>query len=72
MIAVVCVALSAIGFYFSMGLGDQWWLAWLAPIPVLWFAFGETKPWPIFFAAFAAHHDRSQWHNPPCTHGCDP
>jgi apolipoprotein N-acyltransferase len=54
MIAVVCVALSAIGFYFSMGLGDQWWLAWLAPIPVLWFAFGETKPWPIFFAAFAA------------------
>jgi hypothetical protein len=25
-----------------------------------------------FFAAFAAHHDRSQWHNPPCTHGCDP
>jgi apolipoprotein N-acyltransferase len=54
MIAIVCALLSAIGFYLSVGLGSQWWLAWLAPIPVLWFAFGETKPWPIFFAAFAA------------------
>jgi len=25
-----------------------------------------------FFASFALHHDRSAWHNPPCTHGCDP
>jgi apolipoprotein N-acyltransferase len=54
MTAIVCALLSAIGFYFSVGLGSQWWLAWLAPIPVLWFAFGQTKPWPIFFAAFAA------------------
>ncbi|HTW34059.1 MAG TPA: hypothetical protein VMD53_05520 [Rhizomicrobium sp.] len=54
MTAVVCALLSAIGFYFSVGLGAQWWLAWLAPIPVLWFAFDDTKPWPIFFAAFAA------------------
>ena len=54
MIAIVCAFLSAVGFYFSLGLGSQWWLAWLAPVPVLWFAFGETKPWPVFFAAFAA------------------
>ena len=54
MTAIVCALLSAIGFYFSVGLGSQWWLAWLAPVPVLWFAFGATKPWPIFFAAFAA------------------
>lgn len=54
MTAIICALLSAAGFYFSVGLGDQWWLAWLAPIPVLWFAFGDTKPWPIFFAAFAA------------------
>ncbi len=54
MIAIVCAFLSAVGFYFSLGLGSQWWLAWLAPVPVLWFAFGATKPWPIFFAAFAA------------------
>jgi hypothetical protein len=29
-----------------------------------------------FFASFALHHDqandRSAWHSPPCTHGCDP
>ncbi len=29
-----------------------------------------------FFASFALHHDeandRAAWHNPPCTHGCDP
>jgi apolipoprotein N-acyltransferase len=41
-------------FYFSLGLGDQWWLAWIAPVPVLWFAFGRARPWPAFFAAFAA------------------
>jgi apolipoprotein N-acyltransferase len=54
MIAFACTLLSAISFWFSVGLGDQWWLAWLAPIPVLWYTFGETKPWPAFFAAFAA------------------
>jgi len=52
MIAILCALLTAIGFYFSVGLGDQWWLAWLAPIPVLWLAFGDTKPWTVFFAAF--------------------
>ena len=52
MTAIVCTLLSAIGFYFSIGLGDQWWLAWLAPIPVLWLAFGDTKAWTVFFAAW--------------------
>ena len=54
MTAIICALLSAVGFYFSVGLGSQWWLAWLAPIPVLWYAFGETRPWRIFFASFAA------------------
>ena len=31
MTAIACALLSAIGFYFSIGLGEQWWLAWLAP-----------------------------------------
>ena len=52
--AIVCALLSALGFYFSFGLGDQWWLAWLAPVPVLWFAFGHAKGWQVFAAAFAA------------------
>jgi apolipoprotein N-acyltransferase len=54
MTALGCALVSAIGFYFSVGLGDQWWLAWLAPVPVLWLAFGDAKPWTVFFAAWAA------------------
>ncbi len=54
MIAILCTLLSAVAFYFSVGLGDQWWLLWLAPIPVLWLAFGDTKAWTSFFAAFVA------------------
>ena len=55
MIALLCAALTAIGFYFSAGLGDQWWLAWLAPIPILWLAFGDAKGWQAFLAAFLAY-----------------
>ena len=54
MTGIACTLLSAFGFYFSLGLGDQWWLAWLAPIPVLWFAFGDARGWRVFAAcAFA-------------------
>src|SRR5438477_8655064 len=41
---------SAIGFYLSLNLGSVWPLAWVAPIPVLWLVFGETRG-PIAFAA---------------------
>jgi apolipoprotein N-acyltransferase len=54
MIGILCAALSALGFYFSIGLGDQWWLAWLAPVPVLWFALGPTKTWQAFLVAWLA------------------
>jgi apolipoprotein N-acyltransferase len=54
MIAFACVLLSAAGFYFSIGLGDQWWLAWLAPVPVLWFCFGPSRPWQGFLVSFLA------------------
>ncbi len=52
MIAIACALLSAIGFFFSFGLGDCWPLAWLAAVPVLWLAFGETRAWIVFFAAW--------------------
>jgi hypothetical protein len=42
--AFVCTLLTAAGFYFSIGLGEQWWLAWLAP-----------KGWQVFVAAWAAY-----------------
>ncbi|MDE2448516.1 MAG: hypothetical protein KGO22_06060 [Gammaproteobacteria bacterium] len=54
MIAIVCALLSALGFYLSLGLGSQWWLAWFAPVPVLWLAFGESRPWVVFLASWAA------------------
>jgi apolipoprotein N-acyltransferase len=54
MTSIVCALLTAAGFYFSLGLGEQWWLAWLAPIPILWLAFGRTNAWKVFFASWAA------------------
>jgi apolipoprotein N-acyltransferase len=55
MTAVACALLSAAGIYFSFGLGDQWWLAWIALVPVLWLGFGETRRWIAFAASFAAY-----------------
>jgi apolipoprotein N-acyltransferase len=55
MTAIACALLSAIGFYFSTGLGEQWWLVWLAPIPIMWFVFGDTKWWQAFLAAWLAY-----------------
>jgi apolipoprotein N-acyltransferase len=52
--AFACALLAAAGFYFSTNLGDCWPLAWLAPVPILWLAFGETRGWRIFFAAWFA------------------
>jgi apolipoprotein N-acyltransferase len=54
MIAIACTLLSAVAFYFSIGLGDQWWLLWIAPVPVLWLAFGPIDSWRAFFAAWLA------------------
>ena len=51
---LACTLLSALGFYFSIGLGEQWWLAWIAPVPVLWLAFGESSAGVAFPAAFLA------------------
>jgi apolipoprotein N-acyltransferase len=54
MIAVPCLFASAVCFYFSTDLGALWPLAWIAPLPVLWLAFGKTRGWTVFFAAWAA------------------
>jgi apolipoprotein N-acyltransferase len=55
MIAIICSLLSAVGFYFSTGFGEQWWLVWLAPIPVMWFVFGDSKWWQAFLVAWVAY-----------------
>jgi apolipoprotein N-acyltransferase len=53
--AILCAMASAVCFYLSFNHGDVWPLAWLAPIPVLWFAFGETRPWIAFASSWAAY-----------------
>jgi apolipoprotein N-acyltransferase len=55
MIAIACALATALCFFFSIGLGETWWLAWLAPVPVLWFALGETKRWQAFVASWAGY-----------------
>lgn len=52
---LLCVSLSAAGFYFSIGLGAFWPLAWLAPIPVLWLATRSERLGPVIGAAFFAY-----------------
>jgi apolipoprotein N-acyltransferase len=54
MIALLCAALSGAMFYFSQGLDDVWWLAWFAPAPLLWLAYGPAKRWQVFAASVAA------------------
>ncbi len=54
MIAVLCALLSGAGFYLSTDLGEVWPLAWLAPVPVLWLAFGGERGWAVAAGAFAA------------------
>jgi apolipoprotein N-acyltransferase len=54
MIAALCAALSGLAYFASTGLGVIWPLAWLAPAPVLWLAFGQTSTRTLAIAAFAA------------------
>ena len=49
-----CTLFSAAGFALSTGLGGVWLLAWFAPVPVLWLAFGRSNPMVALYAAIAA------------------
>jgi apolipoprotein N-acyltransferase len=55
MIAVLCAASSGAALFFSIQLGAQWWLAWIAPIPVLWFAFRGEARWKVVAVCWAAY-----------------
>jgi apolipoprotein N-acyltransferase len=54
MTAIVCALLSGAFFFFSTNLGGIWPLAWIAPMPVLWLAFGAEKSWKVALASYAA------------------
>lgn len=55
MTAILCALLSGAAFYFSIGLGEVWPLAWIAATPVLWLAFGDARIAPVLCATFAAY-----------------
>jgi len=55
MIAFLCMVLSAAAFFGSLGLGQLWPLAWLAPLPILWLAFGRARMATVAVSAFASY-----------------
>jgi len=54
MIVVLCALLSGAMFYASQGPADLWYLAWLAPAPILWLAYGDAPNRQLTLAALAA------------------
>lgn len=55
MTALIAALLTGALFHFSTGLNDVWPLAWLAPLPVLWLAYGGERGWKTAAAAFAGY-----------------
>lgn len=54
MSALVCALLSGVAFYLSQGVASVWPLAWVAPLPLLWLAYGKVPRWRIIVAGVAA------------------
>jgi apolipoprotein N-acyltransferase len=55
MIALLCALAGGGLFFLSTGLGTIWPLAWIAPVPVLWLAYGARPNWQILLASFTAY-----------------
>ena len=51
--AALLAAVSGILFFLSQGVADAWPLAWLAPVPLLWLAYGDAPRWQVLLASFA-------------------
>ncbi len=54
MIALLATLLSGAMFYLSQGINNVWPLAWFAPVPLLWLAYGRTPVWQLVLASAAA------------------
>jgi len=54
MITLLAAVLSGIMFYLSQGYDHVWALAWLAPVPPLWLAYGNTRTWQVIGASAIA------------------
>ncbi len=54
MISVLAAVLSGIMFFLSQGFDNVWILAWFAPVPLLWLAYGKTPTWQVMAASAIA------------------
>ncbi|MGH8216944.1 MAG: nitrilase-related carbon-nitrogen hydrolase [Steroidobacteraceae bacterium] len=54
MIVALLTLASGVMFYLSQGLNDWWPLAWVAPTPLLWLAYGKGPYWQLVLAGAAA------------------
>ena len=54
MITLLAAVLSGVMFYLSQGFDDVWVLAWLAPVPLLWLAYGKATTWQVMAASAVA------------------
>jgi apolipoprotein N-acyltransferase len=54
MIALLVAVLSGAMFYLSQGFDNAWALAWFAPVPLLWLAYGKTPIWQVMAASAVA------------------
>jgi apolipoprotein N-acyltransferase len=52
--ALWAALVSGILLYLSQGLADVWALAWVAPTPLLWLAYGDAPRWHVLVASLAA------------------
>ena len=55
MTAALCALASALLLALAHGTPNAWPLAWVAPVPVLWLAFGATRARPVAASAFVAY-----------------
>ncbi len=55
MIALLCAAASAIAFSLAHGTANLWPLAWIAPVPLLWLAFGNERVGRVALSAFVGY-----------------
>ena len=54
MITLLAAVLSGIMFYLAQGYDHVWALIWLAPVPLLWLAYGNTRTWQVIGASAIA------------------
>lgn len=54
MIVLFAAMVSGAMFYLSQGVDNVWALAWFAPAPLLWLAYGKTPLWQLLLASAVA------------------